>query len=94
MLTDKKIIIFIISITNKHKMKRVQNKHRRSAKKHLIKNKSKSRSRKYKIGAGGDEGTPPPRYAHGLSKFPVYGYGTSAAPSTPKPKPAPPQKPK
>lgn len=35
-------------------MKRVQNKHRRSAKKHLKKNKSKSRSRKYKIGAGGE----------------------------------------
>ena len=72
-------------------MKRVQNKHRRSAKKHLIKNKSKSRSRKYKIGAGGDDGTPV-SYAHGLSEFPVHGYGTSAAPSTPKPKPAPPPK--
>ena len=73
-------------------MKRVQNKHRRSAKKHLIKNKSKSRSRKYKIGAGGGEDAPP-SYAHGLSEFPVR-YGISAAPSTQKPKPAPPQKPK
>ncbi len=74
-------------------MKRVQNKHRRSAKKHLRKNKSKSRSRKYKIGAGGDDGTNPVSYAHGDKDCPVT--GTSSAPctsSTPKPPAA--QKPK
>ena len=73
-------------------MKRVQNKHRRSAKKHLRKNKSKSRSRKYKIGAGGDDGTNIISYAHGDKSFPVY--GTSAAPSTSTPKPPAAQKPK
>ena len=74
-------------------MKRVQNKHRRSAKKHLRKNKSKSRSRKYKGGIPGGQGLDYPitthtnsgvRYVHGSSipasqiQMPPPGYSMGA----------------
>ena len=65
---------------------------RRRSSRQLKKNKSKSRSRKYKIGAGGDDGTNIISYAHGDTNYPVY--GTSAAPSTSPPKPPAAPKPK